>query len=106
MEYEGNSRTTNRTTLGTGKTTFRMIAMYTISTAAIVLGIPGNTLINHAVRSRKQMQNARNYFIVNLASSDVIALLISVPFATLIFGHVLRYMPEAVCKSLLFNVNR
>ena len=55
----------------------------------------------HAVRCRKQMQNAKNFFIVSLACSDIVALLVSTPFSTLNFGHLLREMPEAVCKSIV-----
>ena len=98
--FEGNSSTTNRTTADSGNAHFK-IAMSTISIVAILLGIPGNILIIHAVRSRKQIQNARNHFIVSLACSDIVVLLMFVPFTTLNIGHVLRYMPEAVCKTLM-----
>ena len=77
------------------------IAMSTFSIAAVVLGLPGNVLIIHAVRGRKQMQNARNYFILSLACADIVALLICVPFYTLNFAHIVCHMPEALCKSLV-----
>ena len=77
------------------------IAMSTFSIAAVLLGLPGNILIILAVRSRKQMQNARNYFILSLACTDIVALLICVPFFMLNFAHILHYMPKAVCKTLL-----
>ena len=93
-KFEGNSRTT----LDVGNIHINF-AMCTLSIAAITFGLPGNGLIIHAVRSRKQMQNARNHFIVSLACSDLVALLISVPFSTLNFSRVLCYMPEAVCKN-------
>ena len=99
-EFEGTSSTTNRTTLDTGNAHFK-IAMSTISIVAILLGIPDNILIIHAVRSGKQMQNARNHFIVSLACSDIVVLLMFVPFAALNIGHVLRYMSEVVCKTLM-----
>ena len=47
------------------------------------------------------MQNARTYFIVSLACSDIVALLISIPFSMLNSGEFLSYMPEAVCKTLM-----
>ena len=93
-KFEGNSRTT----LDVGNIHIDF-AMCTLSIAAIIFGLPGNGLIIHAVRNRKQMQNARNHFIVSLACSDLVALLISVPFSTLNFSSVLCYMPEAVCKN-------
>ena len=92
-ESQSNTTTTNHSSL--------KIAMYTSAIAATLLGTPGNILIIHAVRNRKEMQNARNYFIVSLACSDIVSLLISVPFSTLNFGNVLPYMPEAVCKTFM-----
>ena len=47
------------------------------------------------------MQNARNHFIVSLACSDLVALLTTVPFSTLNFGNVVRYMPEVLCRTLV-----
>ena len=47
------------------------------------------------------MQNTRNYFIMSLACTDIVALMISVPFYTINYAHILSYMPEAVCKTLL-----
>ena len=99
-EFEGTSSTTNRTTLDTGNAHLK-IAMSTISIVAILLGILDNILIIHAVRSGKQMQNARNHFFVSLACSDIVVLLMFVPFAALNIGHVLRYMSEVVCKTLM-----
>ena len=95
-EFEGNASTTLH--MGNTRITF---AMSTFSIAAMLLGIPGNILIIHAVRCRKQMQNAKNFFIASLACSDIVALLVSTPFSTLNFGHLLRHMPEAVCKSIV-----
>ena len=94
------TNTTNYTALHVGNNHIT-IAMSTVSIAAVVLGLPGNILIIHTVRSRKQMQNARNYFILSLACADIVVLLICVPFYTLNFAHILHYMPEAVCKTLL-----
>ena len=97
VEFKGNA-STNHTTLDVG------IALCTFSVAAILLGVPGNILIIRAVRNRKSMQNARNHFIVSLACSDIISLLVFVPFASLNTGHVLRDMPEVVCKTLMPTV--
>ena len=99
-EFNRGASTTNHTTLAEGNVHINF-AMCTFSIAVILLGIPGNSLIIHAVRKQKQMQHASNHFIVSLASSNIVALLISVPFSTLNFGHGLCYMPEAVCKILL-----
>ena len=92
--------TTNYTTIDMRENQIS-IAMCTISIAVITLGLPGNILIIHVVRCRKQMQNTRNYFIVSLACTDIVALMISVPFYTINYAHILSYMPEAVCKTLL-----
>ena len=94
------ANTTNSTTLYM-RNDHITIAICTLSIAAIALGIPGNILIIHAVRSRKQMQNARNYFIVSLACTNIVALLTSVPFYTLNFAQILYYMPEAVCHTFM-----
>ena len=99
-QSEGNASTTNRTKFYVGNTQIT-VAMCTISIAAVVFGLPGNILIIHAVRSRKKMQNARNYFIVSLACSDLVALLTTVPFSTLNFGNVVRNMPEVLCRTLV-----
>lgn len=76
------------------------VAVCTFSVSAVVLGLPGNFLLIHAVRSRKQMQNDKNYFIVSLACSDLAGLLIAVPFLTLNYGNFSLYMPEVLCKVL------
>ena len=98
-EFDCNASTTNRT-LDTG-IVHMCIAMSTISIVGILLGFPGNILIVHGVMCCKQMQKAQNYFIQSLAFFDSVALLISVPFATLNRGHYLRYMPNVVCKTLM-----
>ena len=102
-KFEGNASPTYRTAIDAGNA-YTKIAMCTLSIVAITLGLLGNILIIHAVRSRQQMQNARNYFIVSLACTDIVVLLINVPFATLNTGRFVRYMPEAVCKTLLPTV--
>ena len=103
-ELESNNSAANRTTPDVGNVHISF-ATCTLSIAAVVLGLPGNILIIHAVRSRKQMQNARNYFIESLACSDIVALLIIVPFSTLNIGQFLRYIPEGACKSLVPTTN-
>ena len=90
---QSNTTTTNHSSL--------KIAMFTSAIAAILLEIPSTILIICAVRNRKEMQNARNYFIVSLACSDIVSLLISVLFSTLNFGNVLPYMTKAVCKTFM-----
>ena len=68
------------------------VTMCTLSIVAVVYGLPGNILIILTARSRKQMRNARNHFIVSLACSDIIALLISIPFSMMNNGQFLSYM--------------
>ena len=61
-ELKGFASTANRSTIYVGNTNIKN-AVSTIPIVAKVFGLPGNILVIHAGRSRKQMQNARNHFI-------------------------------------------
>ena len=75
--------------------------MGSISIVAFAVGAPGNILIIHSVRVRRNMQNPRNYFILNLACCDIILLLFFVPLS-MIYGSLIPYnMPEFMCKTVM-----
>ncbi|KAK3580109.1 hypothetical protein CHS0354_005168 [Potamilus streckersoni] len=72
------------------------ISMYTV---IFLLGVSGNSLVVYVVLRNKAMQTITNIFITNLAVSDILMCLLSVPFTPLsyfmnswIFGDVLCHM--------------
>lgn len=68
----------------------------------IVLGATGNSLVVCAVVRKRAMRTARNLFIVNLAVSDLLLCLVTMPLT--LMEIVAKYWPlgkeTAVCKML------
>ena len=70
-----------------------------------IIGISGNSLVVYVVMRNKTMQTITNIFITNLAASDIMMCLLSVPFTPLsyfmnswIFGEVLCHIvPMSLC---------
>lgn len=70
-----------------------------------IIGISGNSLVVFVVMRNKTMQTITNIFITNLAASDIMMCLLSVPFTPLsyfmnswIFGEVLCHIvPMSLC---------
>ncbi|WAQ95696.1 RYAR-like protein [Mya arenaria] len=77
-----------------------IIVMYTI---VILIAIGGNSIVCYLVYAYKRMQTVPNYFIVNLAISDIIMALFCIPF-TFIANLILNYWPfgEALCPAVLY----
>ncbi|XP_043211194.1 prolactin-releasing peptide receptor-like [Amphibalanus amphitrite] len=72
---------------------------YVIYSAILLLGITGNCLVMYAVFRNKAMQTVTNYFILNLALSDILLCVLCVPFTPLytflqrwIFGAFLCHL--------------
>ena len=59
------------------------IGFYAIYSAIFVLGLFGNCLVMYAVFRNKAMQTVTNYFILNLALSDILLCVLCVPFTPL-----------------------
>ena len=75
------------------------VLFYMIYSIIFLLGITGNCLVIYAVFRNKAMQTVTNYFILNLALSDILLCVLCVPFTPLytflqrwIFGAVLCHL--------------
>lgn len=65
-----------------------------------IIGVIGNILVCLVVCRQRKMKNVTNYFIVNLAVSDLAVLLICIPFD---FGEIVtHYWPygAVMCKLI------
>ncbi|KAF0300041.1 Neuropeptide Y receptor type 2 [Amphibalanus amphitrite] len=75
------------------------IIFYMIYSIIFLLGICGNFLVVYAVLHNRAMQNVTNFFILNLALSDILLCVLCVPFTPLytflnrwVFGNVLCHL--------------
>lgn len=77
-----------------------IIVMYTVVT---VIAIGGNGIVCYLVYAYKRMHTVPNYFIVNLAISDIIMALFCIPF-TFVANLILNYWPfgETMCPVVLY----
>uniref|UniRef100_A0A3B4UKZ3 G-protein coupled receptor 54-like n=1 Tax=Seriola dumerili TaxID=41447 RepID=A0A3B4UKZ3_SERDU len=77
----------------------------------MLVGLVGNSLVIHVVTKHQQMKTVTNFYIVNLATTDILFLVCCVPFtATLyplpswIFGEfmcrLVNYLQQATCITL------
>ena len=72
--------------------------IFSFFSVTFLVGAPGSILIIHSVLVRRSLQNPRNYFIVNLACSDITTLLTFFPFYTSNIAQFLPFMPQVLCK--------
>ena len=77
-----------------------IIIMYSFIT---LIAIGGNTIVCYLVYAYKRMHTVPNYFIVNLACSDIIMALFCIPF-TFVANLILNYWPfgEPMCPIVLY----
>ena len=77
-----------------------IIVMYSIIT---IIAVGGNSIVCYLVYAYKRMHTVPNYFIVNLAISDIIMALFCIPF-TFIANLILNYWPfgETMCPIVLY----
>lgn len=77
-----------------------IIVMYSIIT---IIAVGGNSIVCYLVYAYKRMHTVPNYFMVNLAISDIIMALFCIPF-TFIANLILNYWPfgEAMCPVVLY----
>lgn len=78
-------------------------AFSVVYTIIFVVGVCGNLLVSLAVIRSKQMHTVTNLFILNLAVSDIVMCLISVPLTPLqsFSGHWM--FGETLCKLFPFS---
>ncbi|XP_060599056.1 RYamide receptor-like [Ruditapes philippinarum] len=77
-----------------------IIVMYSIIT---IIAVGGNGIVCYLVYAYKRMHTVPNYFIVNLAVSDIIMAVFCIPF-TFIANLILNYWPfgETMCPIVLY----
>ena len=75
------------------------IIFYMVYSIIFLLGVCGNFLVVYAVLHNRAMQNVTNFFILNLALSDILLCVLCVPFTPLytflnrwVFGKVLCHL--------------
>lgn len=91
------NNTTTTTTLGENGFYYARLVCYVI---IFIIGVIGNILVCLVVCRQRKMKNITNYFIVNLAVSDLAVLLICIPFD---FGEIVtHYWPygAVMCKLI------
>ncbi|XP_074647594.1 RYamide receptor-like [Tubulanus polymorphus] len=72
-------------------------------TAIIIMGVGGNVIVCYIVLAYKRMRTVTNYFIVNLALSDILMAVICIPF-TIIANMLVNYWPfgAIMCPIVTF----
>lgn len=77
-----------------------IISMYTIIT---IIAIGGNGIVCYLVYAYKRMHTVPNYFIVNLACSDMVMAIFCIPF-TFVANLVLYYWPfgKTMCPAVSY----
>ena len=75
------------------------VIFYMVYSIIFLLGVCGNFLVVYAVLHNRAMQNVTNFFILNLALSDILLCVLCVPFTPLytflnrwVFGKVLCHL--------------
>ena len=71
-----------------------------------VIGVCGNILVCLAVVRNAHMKNVTNFFIVNLAVSDIVMCLFAVPFTPITSFTGQWYFGEVFCKLFPFSQGR
>nr|ANO39144.1 NPYR-9 [Schmidtea mediterranea] len=65
-----------------------------------VLGLSGNALVIFVILRNKAMYTVTNFFITNLAASDILMCIVAVPFTPIALYLENWTLPELVCKLL------
>ena len=76
-----------------------IIIMYTV---IIIIAVGGNAIVCYLVYAYKRMHTVPNYFIVNLACSDIMMAVFCIPFTSVV--NLINYWPfgEAMCPVVLY----
>ncbi|XP_006898074.1 PREDICTED: kiSS-1 receptor [Elephantulus edwardii] len=67
-------------------------------TAVMLVGLAGNSLVIYVVCRDKQMRTVTNFYIANLAATDVTFLLCCVPFTALLYPLPAWVLGDFMCK--------
>jgi len=68
-----------------------------------VSGLIGNSTLIYTILANKWMRTKSNVLIVSLAGGDFLLILVSVPFAALLYTTDGWFYGEAMCKVIKFN---
>ncbi|XP_017369996.1 kiSS-1 receptor [Cebus imitator] len=68
--------------------------------ALMLLGLVGNSLVIYVICRHKQMQTVTNFYIANLAATDLTFLLCCVPFTALLYPLPAWVLGDFMCKFL------
>nr|XP_033809693.1 kiSS-1 receptor [Geotrypetes seraphini] len=64
----------------------------------MVVGLAGNSLVIYVISKHKQMRTVTNFYIANLATTDIIFLVCCVPFTALLYPLPSWIFGEFMCK--------
>ncbi|TRY89806.1 hypothetical protein DNTS_001866 [Danionella cerebrum] len=68
----------------------------------MLVGLIGNSLVIYVVSKHKQMRTATNFYIANLAATDIIFLLCCVPFTATLYPLPGWIFGDFMCKFVAF----
>ena len=67
----------------------------------VAVGVTTNALVVYVVLFQMKMSTVTNYYIVNLALTDITFLLICIPFTTMTFiPH--SYLTDGICRVMVY----
>ncbi|XP_027625362.1 LOW QUALITY PROTEIN: kiSS-1 receptor [Tupaia chinensis] len=69
-----------------------------LSAALLLVGLAGNSLVLYVICRHKQMRTVTNFYIANLAATDVTFLLCCVPFTALLYPLPAWVLGDFMCK--------
>ncbi|KAG2461275.1 GPR54 protein, partial [Polypterus senegalus] len=68
----------------------------------MLVGLIGNSLVIYVISKHRQMRTATNFYIANLASTDIIFLLCCVPFTATLYPLPSWIFGDFMCKFVAF----
>ncbi|XP_044541269.1 kiSS-1 receptor [Gracilinanus agilis] len=70
--------------------------------ALLVVGLAGNSLVIYVISKHKQMRTVTNFYIANLAATDIIFLVCCVPFTAMLYPLPSWVFGEFMCKFVSY----
>ncbi|VDN05313.1 unnamed protein product [Thelazia callipaeda] len=83
---------------------FEILSIF-IFLSLMVIGVCGNSLVVYVVIRRKKLWTSMNFFLANLALSDLLVLLVCLPPTVINDITKTFWFNSAVCKSIVFFQN-
>ncbi|XP_036375247.1 G-protein coupled receptor 54-like [Megalops cyprinoides] len=68
----------------------------------MVVGLTGNSLVIYVISKHKKMRTATNFYIANLATTDIIFLVCCVPFTAMLYPLPSWVFGEFMCKFVIY----